>query len=203
MCEWLVPAATGAATTDAQRGVVMDAFAEIEATVRPSSRKGYHRFQEAMRVAEDRAQARSRLLIDDTLRVQVAEGEAATTRIAQAVAEVRAEAVSRIRELSEERLLDRAEAVLESCSYERVLERGFALVWDDAERPVWSMERLVPRMALTVRFHDGAAGVTVNEDTGKGAGGPGAGGGGRRAPKTQRGKPRRKPSPDDRQGTLL
>ncbi len=92
--------------------------------------------------------------------------------------------------------------MLESCSYERVLERGFALVWDDAGRAVRSVQRLAPRMALTVRFHDGAAGVTVNEDTGKGAGGPGAGGG-RRAPKTQPGKPRRKPSPDDGQGTLL
>jgi len=90
--------------------------------------------------------------------------------------------------------LAQAEAVLESCSYERVLERGFALVWDDAERSVRSVQRLVPRMALTVRFHDGAAGVTVNEDSGKGGGG---------AAKTQPGKPRRKPSPDDRQGTLL
>ncbi len=50
---------------------------------------------------------------------------------------------------------------------------------------------------------DGAAGVTVNEDTGKGAGGTGAGDGRRRASKTQPGKPRPKPSPDDRQGTLL
>ena len=99
--------------------------------------------------------------------------------------------------------LAQAEAVLESCSYERVLERGFALVWDDAERPVRSVQRLAPRMALTVRFHDGAAGVTVNEDTGKGAGGTGAGDGRRRASKTQPGKPRPKPSPDDRQGTLL
>jgi exodeoxyribonuclease VII large subunit len=99
--------------------------------------------------------------------------------------------------------LAQAEAVLESCSYERVLERGFTLVWDDAERAVRSVQRLAPRMALTVRFHDGAAGVTVNEDTGKGAGGTGAGDGRRRASKTQPGKPRPKPSPDDRQGTLL
>ena len=74
---------------------------------------------------------------------------------------------------------------------------------DDAGRAVRSVQRLAPRMALTVRLHDGAAGVTVNADTGKGAGGPGAGSGGRGAPKTQPGKPRRKPSPDDGPGTLL
>ncbi len=97
--------------------------------------------------------------------------------------------------------LAQAGAVLESCSYQRVLERGFALVWDEAARPVWSVERLAPSMALTIRFHDGAAGVTVNEGMGTGSGGPGTGG--RRAAKPPRGKPGRKLPPDDRQGSLL
>ena len=82
--------------------------------------------------------------------------------------------------------LAQARALLESYSYQRVLERGFALVTDKSERSVSSAGDLVPGTGLDVRFHDGKIGVTV--DDGK----PDGGGGKRKSRK-----------PDDRQGKLL
>ncbi|MBI1777708.1 MAG: exodeoxyribonuclease VII large subunit [Proteobacteria bacterium] len=53
-------------------------------------------------------------------------------------------------------------ALLQSFSYERVLERGFALVRDAAGSPVTSAKALKPMDPLTLRFADGEAGVTVS-----------------------------------------
>ncbi len=86
----------------------------------------------------------------------------------------------------------RAAALLESFSYQRVLERGFALLNDDAGRPVCSLAGVSPGMGLEVRFHDGTAQVTVDE--------PG-GGGEKPAGKVR--VPAGKPPPDDGQGRLL
>jgi exodeoxyribonuclease VII large subunit len=74
--------------------------------------------------------------------------------------------------------LDRAGALLESLSYHRVLERGFALVTDADDHPVTSQAQA--RGALTIEFHDGKVGVV--------AGGA---------------APRRKRGDDDKQGALL
>ena len=67
----------------------------------------------------------------------------------------------RLRE-AETRVKHAAE-LLEGYSYQRVLERGFALVRDAADRPVTSRAVLSPGMDLTVRFGDGDAGVTVKD----------------------------------------
>lgn len=83
-------------------------------------------------------------------------------------------------------------ALLESASYERVLERGFVLVADEGRRPVVSVARLAPGMGVGLRFHDGEAQATVKSV--KRGGRPG---GRRRRPR----KPR--PGPGDRQGRLL
>jgi exodeoxyribonuclease VII large subunit len=91
------------------------------------------------------------------------------------------------------RALSQAVALLESTSYERVLERGFVLVTDDAKRPVVAAQGLTPGMDVDMRFHDGEAGATVNTVRGK------SDGGGEK--KTQK-KPKKNP-PDDPQGTLL
>jgi len=84
--------------------------------------------------------------------------------------------------------LKQAAALLESYAYERVLERGFALVTDGAGSPVDQVGKLTPGMDVTMQFHDGKAGATVDTVPGKGGG-----------------KKKRKPKPgnDGRQGTLL
>ena len=78
---------------------------------------------------------------------------------------------------------DRAGALLESYSYERVLERGFAVVTGESDQPVCSAADLSPGNRLSVRFHDGAAAVTVDGDS--------------------KPRKRRRTVPDERQGELL
>ena len=55
-----------------------------------------------------------------------------------------------------------AAGLLESYSFERVLERGFVLVRDKAGDPVTSVAATTAGMALDLRFHDGAAAATVD-----------------------------------------
>jgi exodeoxyribonuclease VII large subunit len=76
--------------------------------------------------------------------------------------------------------------LLESCSYQRVLERGFALVSDSAGDPVTTAASARRERALDLRFRDGAVGVRVEGDAAR----PRAG-----AATPRRGK--------ERQGTLL
>lgn len=77
--------------------------------------------------------------------------------------------------------------LLEAYSYQGVLRRGFALVRDGADAPVRDAAAARAAGRLTVQFHDGRLGVTVDE-----------------APSTRPGTPstRRKPSPTD-QGSLF
>jgi exodeoxyribonuclease VII large subunit len=82
------------------------------------------------------------------------------------------------------RRLDHAAQVLESLSYQRVLERGFVLVRDEAGEPVTAASSTAPGMALALRFHDGEVGATVTGE----------------APKAPRATRRRR---DDGQGRLL
>jgi exodeoxyribonuclease VII large subunit len=87
------------------------------------------------------------------------------------------------------RHLGHAAQVLESLSYERVLERGFVLARDAAGEPVTEAAATAPGMALSLRFHDGEVPATVDSGGAAGAARP-------------KRNPRRKPSDDD-QGSLL
>ncbi|MGH6893236.1 MAG: exodeoxyribonuclease VII large subunit, partial [Dongiaceae bacterium] len=72
-------------------------------------------------------------------------------------------------------------ALLESYSYEHVLQRGFALVRDAGDQPLTSAAALSSGMHVALQFHDGRAGATID------GGNP----------------PRRKPAKSDKQGSLL
>ncbi|MBT5035602.1 MAG: exodeoxyribonuclease VII large subunit [Rhodospirillaceae bacterium] len=82
--------------------------------------------------------------------------------------------------------LNSSRALLESFSYERVLERGFALVRDSAGENVRSAGAVTSGADMTIRFHDGDIAVRASgaKPTGK--------------PKKRTGG-----DPDDDQGTLL
>lgn len=58
--------------------------------------------------------------------------------------------------------LKHTSALLESFSYQRVLERGFALVTDGAENALGSKSDVTPGMGLTIKFHDGAVSATAS-----------------------------------------
>ncbi|MCG8508200.1 MAG: exodeoxyribonuclease VII large subunit, partial [Rhodospirillales bacterium] len=64
--------------------------------------------------------------------------------------------------------LSRLSALLESCSYTRVLERGFVLASSSDGQPVSSAKSLEPGQNLDLRFHDGNANVTVGKPDGNG-----------------------------------
>jgi exodeoxyribonuclease VII large subunit len=60
--------------------------------------------------------------------------------------------------------LRHAAALLGSFSYERVLERGFALVQDRLGHVVTGVKALRPRLQVFLRFADGRAGATIDGD---------------------------------------
>lgn len=91
--------------------------------------------------------------------------------------------------------LKQASALLESYSYQRVLERGFVLVADNDAKPVVSVTGLSPGLGVNMRFHDGEAGATVETVAGKGNK-PGGG-------KNKKPAKAKKDPGDDPQGTLL
>ncbi len=95
------------------------------------------------------------------------------------------------------RALSQAAALLEGMSYERVLERGFVLVTDDAKRPVFAAQGLTPGMGVNMRFHDGEAGATVNTVGDKGSKKS------VRTPKNPKKDSGGNDPPDNPQGTLL
>jgi exodeoxyribonuclease VII large subunit len=84
--------------------------------------------------------------------------------------------------------------MLESLSFRRVLERGYAVVRDAEDRPVTAAAALSTGDAVSVEFADGRAGARIEGDT-PASGNPG--GGRKPAPKP---KPRGK---EDKQGSLL
>ena len=83
--------------------------------------------------------------------------------------------------------LGRQADLLEAYSYQGVLRRGFALVRDGADTPVRDAAAARAAGRLTVQFHDGRLGVTVDDTSPT-------------RPATP--SPRRKPSPTD-QGSLF
>ncbi|MEQ8505082.1 MAG: exodeoxyribonuclease VII large subunit [Rhodospirillales bacterium] len=90
--------------------------------------------------------------------------------------------------------LTQASALLESYSYQRVLDRGFALVTDPSGAPVTSVKGLKTGDALDLRLKDGTRPATVSGSGPHGAGKPKA-----HPPKPKPGKA----GGDDPQGTLL
>jgi exodeoxyribonuclease VII large subunit len=99
-----------------------------------------------------------------------------TDRMPSAFANLHREAAGRLR---------RAGDLLQSLSYERTLERGFAIVQDADGAPVTSARAAKPGSDVSIRFHDGAVGATVHGE--------------------RRAAPRRKSkaSVDDPQGSLI
>jgi exodeoxyribonuclease VII large subunit len=93
---------------------------------------------------------------------------------------------TRLRE--HDRRLAHLAALLESYSYQRVLERGFALVHDEAGTPVTSVAMMKPAMPVAIRMHDGERSAIV------------VGSGQRRAPATKKADDKKA---DKKQGTLL
>ncbi len=81
-----------------------------------------------------------------------------------------------------------AASLLESLSYQKVLERGYAVVRDAKDRPVTSAAKLAAGMALALEFHDGRAPAVAT-------GGPGG--------EPSRDKPAHGGRRDERQGKLL
>lgn len=80
--------------------------------------------------------------------------------------------------------LEQLGALLNSYSHERVLDRGFALVVDEAGQPVMRAAGAKPGAAWTVRFADDKVAVTVSGHA------PAA-------------KPRKKPAESPKQGSLF
>ena len=88
--------------------------------------------------------------------------------------------------------LTRLDGLLESFSYERVLERGFALVKDDMGKPLTSVTKARKGRGVALRFHDGEVGAVITP-------GPRS-----REHVADRGKPKPPPAkPGDKQGSLL
>jgi exodeoxyribonuclease VII large subunit len=117
----------------------------------------------------------------------------ADDRLAHSVARFKPAVIRLMADLR--RRLDHAGALLESYSYERVLERGFALVSDAAGHPVTSAATLAPGMQVGLRFRDGAAEAQITR----------AGGGVAPAkPEAAKAKPTKAKSPGNgKQGRLL
>ena len=61
--------------------------------------------------------------------------------------------------------LDRAGQLLAAFSYRGVLSRGFALVRDDADRPLRSTASVQPGMKLSIEFSDGRVGASAEGST--------------------------------------
>jgi exodeoxyribonuclease VII large subunit len=93
------------------------------------------------------------------------------------------------RERAEERL-GATTRLLESLSFRRVLKRGYSIVWDDAGKPISSVQGATPGRAVEVEFSDGKAAATISGETGSTSSG--------RTPK----KAQRKPG-EPKQGSLL
>ncbi|HEY7608053.1 MAG TPA: exodeoxyribonuclease VII large subunit, partial [Alphaproteobacteria bacterium] len=104
------------------------------------------------------------------------------------------ELAQRLPGLVRRRIADAAQSLagtaqlLDSLSYQRVLDRGYALVRDAAGEPVTSAAAAKPGADIAIRFRDGEVGARVT--SGRAAAAP------RAAPKRKRGG-------GDDQGTLL
>lgn len=141
------------------------------------------RFTNSLKVGQDRRKAR---VAELSARLVSPKREIERAR-SQMLSEARALKTAGERIVKDRRnRFDQLSALLESYSFERVLDRGFVLVRDDDGQPVLSAKGLKTGDGLNLHFHDGDLGVAV---TGKGG-----------APKPKKKKTKAK---DDGQGTLL
>jgi exodeoxyribonuclease VII large subunit len=88
----------------------------------------------------------------------------AQSRLAAASRMLDTAAAARLRETAGR--LQQAGALLESFSYARVLERGFALVQDRSGHAITARAGVRPGMALRLQFHDGAVSATADRERG-------------------------------------
>ena len=70
-----------------------------------------------------------------------------------------------VKEIQKSNELDKASLILEAASYQRILERGFALVTDQSGKTVSAIDTF-PGARLGVRFYDGDVHVEVTSDIG-------------------------------------
>ena len=117
----------------------------------------------------------------ETRRLRFA-GLSPSVRLGNGIQRTMADAASR---------LSSADKLLGSLSYERVLERGYAVVRDSAGAPVTRVAAAVPGSDVVVRFFDGEAGATIHSEEGGAAKRP-----------TKPKRTRKSPS-EDSQGKLL
>ncbi|WP_417461584.1 exodeoxyribonuclease VII large subunit [Kordiimonas sp.] len=89
--------------------------------------------------------------------------------------------------------------MLDSLSYERVLERGYALVEDASGTPVTKAAQLAAGDNVAVRFSDGVRGMQVQDGEASPPAAPPA----PKAKKAAKAKPKPEPKKDERQGSLL
>ncbi|MCC6471270.1 MAG: exodeoxyribonuclease VII large subunit [Alphaproteobacteria bacterium] len=108
------------------------------------------------------------------------DGERRATELAQRMAAAGGRALVHARQR-----FDALSGLLDSYSYERVLERGFVLVRDAHGKPVTEANQTKPGQHLGLRFHDGEVGTTVS------------------GPSVAPARPTRKPPTDGSQGSLL
>ena len=130
-------------------------------------------------------------------RARLAETAAALPRPGQRIEHARLRLAGETRALGQAvkgQLSDRAQrlgqasALLESYSYQRILERGFALVSDSSGNAMATTGDVKPGMELVIHFHDGKVAATAS---------------GKPVVSAGRGKKSKKPSDDGSQGSLL
>lgn len=95
--------------------------------------------------------------------------------------------------------LDQRARLLDSYSYERVLDRGFALVQKQDGAPITDSDSARAASVLSIRFRDGSVAARVE---GSSAAPPPAGSQSTAAPRAKA-KPKPKSTDDDKQGSLL
>jgi exodeoxyribonuclease VII large subunit len=98
--------------------------------------------------------------------------------------------------------LNNLAGLLESYSFERTLERGFALVKDEQDQLVRSVRDLTPGQVISVSLADGSAGATVTDNVPVSASSSTPSSKPPQASKMKSAK-KKKPEPNDKQGTLL
>jgi len=76
-----------------------------------------------------------------------------------------------LRRIRDEKIqLDNLSRMLASLSYEKVLERGFAVVYDNEGAPITGVAAVRPNQLIGVRMHDGRFAARVEGDTRRGKG---------------------------------
>ena len=65
--------------------------------------------------------------------------------------------------LDKKKLILGLDRLLEASSFQRTLEKGFALVRDETSKPIFSAKLVKPGQALQLQFRDGTSNVKVTK----------------------------------------